>query len=93
MPPRRAFPRQLQPQHSITDAGDAVLSNEKYKASRQAPGSADASKRSYVYRDSSCKGYKAMAQRRNVMTFKTAAEAEEAGYGKASDCPRPTVKK
>ena len=51
-----------------------------------------ANRRSHVYRDSSCKGYGAMAERKNVMTFATADEAEQAGYHKASDCPRNTAK-
>jgi methylphosphotriester-DNA--protein-cysteine methyltransferase len=44
--------------------------------------------RRVAYRDSSCKRYAAMLERKNVMMFETAAEAEAAGYHKASDCPR-----
>ena len=49
-----------------------------------------ANKRSHVYRDARCKGYAGMSGGKNVMTFATAEQAEEAGYHKASDCPRDT---
>ena len=52
------------------------------------PSSLLANKRSHVYRDSSCKGYGAMLEGKNVMKFETAAEAEAAGYHRASNCPR-----
>ena len=51
-----------------------------------------ASKQSHVYCDPSCKGYAAMVERKNVVTFTTAEEAEEAGYHKAVDCPQDSVK-
>ena len=41
-----------------------------------------------VYREPSCKRYAAMEKQKGLVTFDTIQEAEEAGYHKASDCPR-----
>ena len=53
-----------------------------------APAGALANKRSHMYPDARCKGYAGMLERKNVMTFATAEDAEAAGYHMASDCPR-----
>ena len=50
-----------------------------------------ANKRSHVYPARSCKGYVAMAEHQNVMTFGTAEEPEAAGYHQASHCSRKTA--
>ena len=53
------------------------LSDFEYSGTR--PSGRLANQRSHVYHDSSCKGYAAMAERKNVITFATAEEAEAAG--------------
>ena len=52
----------------------------------QASGDVHGNRNSKVYRVPGCKGYAGMRPA-SVVPFATKAEAQQAGYGKAKDCP------
>ena len=55
-------------------------------ASAATAGEVHGNRRSKVYRVPGCKGYEGM-QPTNLVPFATEAEAQQAGYRKAKDCP------